>query len=84
MTRIRRFDSPADIDRQNNQKARAMARMAIYDALTRQSRDFYKIKPLPRDPSPDEICEVVENAGAVVIGGRLVIPSENSRDKEHR
>lgn len=74
------IDTAADIHRQNVQKARAMARMAIYDALLRQARDVFKESPLPVEPSPDEICEVVERAGVRFDKrGRMIVSSEYGR-----
>ena len=75
----RKSDDAFDIHRQNVQKARAMARMDVYDALTRESRDVFKIRGTPGflEPTEDQICEAVARSGGLFNRrGRLVIPNE--------
>ena len=72
-------DTPADIHRQNVQKARAMTRMAIYDGLTKQARDVFKEKGFPRqiEPNEDQVCNHVASRGAYFDHEmRMRIPGE--------
>lgn len=63
----------------NIAKARAMARMALYDRLNKESRDTFKTIGFPRaiEPDEDRICEVVAGAaGYFDKRGMLKIPGE--------
>lgn len=74
-----RRDRPDDIHRQNVQKARAMARMDVYDRLTASTRDVFKIRALPvqLEPREDDMVQAVEARGGYFDARkRLVIPGE--------
>ena len=80
-----RSDTASDIHRQNVQKAKAMARMALYDGLTGKARDVYKTVAFPSfiEPDEDQICEAVERAGVYFDDeGRMCLLSEGNRSTD--
>lgn len=74
-----RPDSADDIYRQNVSKARAMARMEIYDQLSGEARAVFKERAFHPYVEPDEnaICEAVARFDVYFDEeGRMIVPGE--------
>jgi hypothetical protein len=81
VARFRTFrpDSADDIYRQNVSKARAMARMEIYDQLSGGARAVFKEQAFHPYVEPDEnrICEAVARHDVYFDeDGRMIVPEE--------
>lgn len=73
----RKEDEASDIHRQNVQRARAVARMEIFDRLSDRARQFFSENGGLGfgEPDEDQICEAVGELGAYFDDeGRLRIP----------
>jgi hypothetical protein len=74
-------DTRTDIHRQNLQKARAIARMEIYDQLSEEARAVFKERAFHPYVEPDEnrICEAVARRDVYFDeDGRMIVPEETN------